>query len=86
MVILICFAIFSNGSHLEFSIQLNFTVLKPWSLTDGRTGKPDAYIAPCYATKKENHPKLSKLCSYEILFQGTQEGVRNSPGKCAISV
>ena len=26
------FAIFSNGSHLEFSIRLNFTILKPWSL------------------------------------------------------
>ena len=26
------FAIFSNGSHLEFSTQLNFTILKPWSL------------------------------------------------------
>ena len=26
------FAIFSNGGHLEFSNQLNFTILKPWSL------------------------------------------------------
>ena len=26
------FAIFSNGSHLEFSTRLNFTILKPWSL------------------------------------------------------
>ena len=32
----------------------------------------------------ENHPKLS--CSYGILFQGTQEGVRNSGDKKAISV
>ena len=26
------FAIFSNSSHLEFSIRLNFTILKPRSL------------------------------------------------------
>ena len=26
------FAIFSYGSHLEFSTRLNFTILKPWSL------------------------------------------------------
>ena len=26
------FAIFSNSGHLEFSTQLNFTILKPWSL------------------------------------------------------
>ena len=31
--------------------------------------------------KKENHPKLSQICSYGILFQGTQERVRNSSGK-----
>ena len=36
--------------------------------------------------KKENNPKLSKICSYGILFQGTQEGVRNSQGKRAIIV
>ena len=36
--------------------------------------------------KKENHPKLSKICSYGFLFQGTQERVRNSRGKRAISV
>ena len=34
----------------------------------------------------KNHPKLSHICSYGILFQGTQEGVRNSRGKRAISV
>ena len=28
----ISFAIFSNASHLEFSTQLNFIILKPWSL------------------------------------------------------
>ena len=39
-----------------------------------------------YNIKKEDHPKLSQLCSNGILFQGTQEGVRNSQGKRAISV
>ena len=28
----ISFAIFNNGGHLEFSIRLNFTVLKCWNL------------------------------------------------------
>ena len=28
----ICFAIFSKGGHLEFSTQLIFIILKPWSL------------------------------------------------------
>ena len=28
----ISFAIFSNGSHLEFLTRLNFTILKTWSL------------------------------------------------------
>ena len=35
--------------------------------------------------KKENHPNLSQICSYGVLFQGTQEGVQNSRGKRAIS-
>ena len=26
------FANFGNGGHLKFSTQLNFTILKPWSL------------------------------------------------------
>ena len=36
--------------------------------------------------KKENHPKLYQICSYGFFFQGTQERVRNSGGKQAISV
>ena len=35
--------------------------------------------------KKENHPELSQLC-ISVFFQGTQERVRNSRGKLAISV
>ena len=36
--------------------------------------------------KKENHPKLSQICNYMYLFLGSQERVRNSRGKRAISV
>ena len=36
--------------------------------------------------KKENHPKLSQNCNYGILFLGSQERVRNSRDKRAISV
>ena len=32
------------------------------------------------------YPKLSQVCSYGILFQGTQEAVRNSRSKRPISV
>ena len=38
-----------------------------------------------YITKK-NHPKLSQISSYRIFFKGTQERVRKSRGKRAISV
>ena len=37
--------------------------------------------------KKENHPKLSQICNYGICSKGqSQERVRNSRGKRAISV
>ena len=36
--------------------------------------------------KKVKHPKLSQICSYGILCQRAQEGVRNIRGKRAISV
>ena len=35
---------------------------------------------------KDNHLKLSEISRYGILFQGTQEEVRNSRGKRAICV
>ena len=41
---------------------------------------------PFLIYKKENHPKLSQICSYGIFCLGTQERVRNSRGKRAISV
>ena len=36
--------------------------------------------------KKENHTKLSQICRQGIFFLGTQERVRSSRGKRAISV
>ena len=39
-----------------------------------------------FSRKKENHPKLSLICNYGYLFLGSQERVRNSHGKQAISV
>ena len=39
-----------------------------------------------FSLKKENHRKLSQICSYGLLLQGSQERVRNSQGKRAISV
>ena len=41
---------------------------------------------PFLKKKKKNQPSLSQICSYGILFLGTQERVRNSRGKRAISV
>ena len=35
---------------------------------------------------EEKQTKLSQICSYGIYFQGSQERVRNSRGKRAISV
>ena len=39
-----------------------------------------------FSILNENNPKLSQICSYRIFFQGTQEQVRNSHGKQAMSV
>ena len=33
-----------------------------------------------------NYPKFNNICSYGIIFQGTQERVRNSRSKRAIDV
>ena len=41
---------------------------------------------PFFQYKIENHPDLTQICSYGIFFQGTQERVRNSRDKRAISV
>ena len=39
-----------------------------------------------FSIKKRNNFKLSLICSYGIFFQGTQERVRNSCCKPAITV
>ena len=39
-----------------------------------------------FQDKIEHHPKLTEICSYKNFSQGTQERVRNSHGKRAISV
>ena len=45
------------------------------------------YIIPVLnIKKKDDHPKLFQICILWDLFQGTQEGVRNSRGKRAINV
>ena len=41
---------------------------------------------PFLNIKKEFHPKSSQICNNGIFCQDTQEGVRNSHGKRAISV
>ena len=58
-----------------------------FSLESPHRGDSNEYTQyTIFKIKKENHPKLSQICSYGILFQGTQEAVRNSRGKRAISV
>ena len=41
---------------------------------------------PFSIIKKENHTKLSQICSQWFVFLGTEERVRNNRGKRAISV
>ena len=43
-------------------------------------------IATIYRFQYKNHTKLSQICSQGIFFLGTQDRVRNSLGKRAISV
>ena len=58
-----------------------------FSLESPHRGDSNEYTQyTIFNIKKENHPKLSLICSYGFLFQGTQERVRNSRGKRAISV
>ena len=58
-----------------------------FSLESPHRGDSIEYIQyTMFNMKKENHPKLFQICSYGIFFQGTQERVRNSRGKRAISV
>ena len=64
-----------------------FKVYFVFSLESPQQGDSNEYTQYTISQyKKENHPKLSQICNYGDLFQGTQERVRNSRGKRAISV
>ena len=70
-----------------FSIFFNIKVCRVFSLESPHRGDSNGNTQyTIFNTKKENHPKLSQICSNGFLFQGTQERVRNSRGKRAISV
>ena len=73
-----------------FSIFFNMKVRWVFSLESPHRGDSNEYKqhAIIYITKKItlNYPKYNNVCSYWIFFQGTQERVRNSPGKRAIGV
>ena len=63
------------------------TVYSVVSLESPHRGDSNEYTKYTkFNIKKENHTKLSQICSYGIFFQWTQERVRNSRGKRAISV
>ena len=69
------------------SIFLNMRVYCVFSLESPHRGDSNEYTQyTIFNVKKENRPNLSLICSYGILFLGTQERVRNSCGKRAISV
>ena len=57
-----------------------------FSLESPHRGDSNEYTQYTIFNIKKNCPKLSQICSYGFLFQGTQERVRNSHGKQAISV
>ena len=59
-----------------------------FSLESPHLGDSNKYTQyTVFSRKQENHIKLSQISSYEVCFsQGTQERVRNSSGKRAISV
>ena len=58
-----------------------------FSLESPHRGDSNEYTQyTIFNIQKENHPKLSQICSYGFLYQGTQERVQNSRGKRAFSV
>ena len=70
-----------------FSILFNMKVCCVISLESPHRGDSNEYTQyTIFNIKKENNPKLSQICSSGFLFQRTQERVRNSHGKRAISV
>ena len=69
------------------SIFFDMKVCCVVSLESPHRGDSNEYTQyTIFNIKKENHPKLSKICIYVIFFLWTKERVRNRPGKLAISV
>ena len=70
-----------------FSIFCNMKVCSVFSLESPHRGDSNEYVQyTIFNIKKENHPKLSQICSYVFFFQRSQEQVRNSRGKRTSSV
>ena len=58
-----------------------------FSLESPHRGDSNEYTQyTIFNMKIEHHPKLTQICRYKIVSNGTQEKVRNSRGKRAISV
>ena len=71
----------------NFSIFFNMKVSCVFSLESPHRGDSNEYTQyTIFIIKKENPPKFSQICSYGFCLQGTQERVRNSRVKRAISV
>ena len=64
----------------------NLKVCCVFSLESPHRGDSNKYTQYTIFKIKKNHPKLSLMCNYGNLFLGSQERVRNSHGKRAISV
>ena len=75
---------------IYFQIFLNTKVCFVFSLESPHGGDSKEYTQHTIITIKKkitlNYPKNNNVCSYGIFFLGTQEQVRNSRGKRAISV
>ena len=72
---------------ISFRFVFNMKVCCLFSLESPPRGDSNEYTQNTISQyEKENHLTLSQICSYGIFFQGTQERVRKSHGKQAISV
>ena len=70
-----------------FSIFFNIKVFCVFSLESPRRGDSYEYTQyTIFNIKKKITLLFFQICSYGVLFQGTQERVRNSRSKRAISV
>ena len=70
-----------------FSILFSMKVCCVFSLESPHRGDSNEYTQyTIFNIKKKNNPNYPKSVAMGFLFQGTQERVRNSRGKRAISV